>query len=187
MAFVDFDDAAIERQVLRRQRHRRSFLRYPYRAVVVLAPARGFPLREYVVVGWTDVAAYHRHVVHVAEFLGRLFGQEHVVAHPVARIFADAETFDGIGRQRRGRLYEILVLGARPLFLRFAVHPYVAVAYCKRVARDGHAAFDVVFAFVHRAADDRVGVVEFAASFFLAERRFVAPQYVVVGYRLVFK
>ena len=28
-----------------------------------------------------------------------LFGQEHVVAHPVARIFADAETFDGIGRR----------------------------------------------------------------------------------------
>ncbi len=185
VTLVHLDDAAVERQIVRRERHRGSFLRYPDRAVVVLAPAGCAPLREDFVVGRADVAAHHRHVFELAQFLGRLLRDEHVVARAVARVFADAEILDGILRQRRGDLHQILVLGARHRFLGLAVDPYVAVAHLQRVARDGHAAFDVVFALVHRARDDRVAVVELPAPLFLAEGRLVAPHHVVVGHGLV--
>ena len=96
MAFVGLDDAAVEGQVLRRERHRGPPLRDPDRAVVVLTPAGVAPLREDVVVGGIDVAADRDDVLERLDLLGGLGRQRHVVRRSVAAVLRDAEVVDGI-------------------------------------------------------------------------------------------
>src|SRR5699024_4803788 len=95
--------------------------------------------------------------------------------------------FDRVLGQRRRGLYDVRVLQTGDGLLLLAVDPHVAAYDPQRVARDGDAAFDVVLAFVHGARDDRVVVVEPAASLRGTVGLGVAAQDIVVGNVLVFE
>ena len=185
--FVGLDDAAEERQVLRRELHRVALLRNPDRAVVVLAPAGRAPLREHLVVGGVDIAVDRNDVAQAPDLLGEFVREVHVVARAVTAVLPDSEVVDGVLREGGRGLHHVVVLQSGYRLLRFAVDPHLSVADFERVARKPHAAFDVVLAFVDRAADHRVFFVEAFASLLLAERLLEAAQRVVIGHVLVFE
>ena len=144
-------------------------------------------MREHLVVGGVDIAVDRNDVAQAPDLLGEFVREVHVVARAVTAVLPDSEVVDGVLREGGRGLHHVVVLQSGYRLLRFAVDPHLSVADFEQVARKPHAAFDVVLAFVDRAADHRVFFVEAFASLLLAERLLEAAQRVVIGHVLVFE